>query len=155
MPTHLVNDLPAENEYMSEENDVLRITEDDIKEANQLSHSCPICASSVENYVTVAELAPVMCSKCGTLYHKACWQQNGGKCAILGCAHNEYRLYGREDAAITIGRSEIPSDAQVSRQNKHLKQIELERRRNGTLQDAESQGFWSSLFANIRRLFGN
>lgn len=74
----------------------ISISEDDVREANQLSLHCPICANPVENYVTAADLQPVVCRQCGTLYHKTCWQQGGGKCAVLGCAHTQYRVYGTQ-----------------------------------------------------------
>ena len=50
----------------------IRITDNDITEANQLSLHCPICAD------------------------KTCWEQSGGKCAILGCGHSAYHIYGRD-----------------------------------------------------------
>lgn len=74
----------------------IRITDNDIAEANQLSLHCPICASAVERNLDGDALRPVVCAACGTLYHKACWEQSGGKCAILGCGHDKYRLYGRD-----------------------------------------------------------
>lgn len=74
----------------------IQITDDDIREANQLSLHCPICAGPVEKFVNEADLRPVVCDKCGTLYHQACWQQNGGKCAILGCDSQSYQVFGQE-----------------------------------------------------------
>jgi Prokaryotic RING finger family 1 len=79
-----------------QENPFLRITENDIVEANQLSLHCPICASAVEKNVDGEALRPIVCASCGTLYHKICWEQSGGKCAILGCGHDAYHLYGRD-----------------------------------------------------------
>jgi hypothetical protein len=79
-----------------QQNPLMRITADDIAEANQLSLHCPICASAVEKNVDGDELRPVVCASCGTLYHKACWERSGGKCAVLGCGHDKYRLYGRD-----------------------------------------------------------
>jgi hypothetical protein len=79
-----------EEEYPS-----LRITEEDIAEANQLSLHCPICASAVENNVDGEAMRPIICAKCGTLYHKICWEQSGGKCAILGCEHDTYHIHGQ------------------------------------------------------------
>ena len=64
----------------------------------QISSACtvPICASAVEKNIAGEELRPVVCAACGTLYHKACWEQSGGKCAMLGCGHDKYRVYGRD-----------------------------------------------------------
>lgn len=74
----------------------ITITDTDINEANQLSLHCPICANPVENNIMDRALQPVVCRQCGTLYHKTCWEQGGGKCAVLGCAHTEYRVYGTQ-----------------------------------------------------------
>jgi hypothetical protein len=79
-----------------QQNAFIRITDNDIAEANQLSLHCPICASAVEKNLAGEELRPVVCAACGTLYHKACWEQSGGKCAVLGCGHDKYRVYGRD-----------------------------------------------------------
>ncbi|MCZ7671029.1 MAG: hypothetical protein M5U34_29720 [Chloroflexi bacterium] len=88
----------------------IQITDDDISKANRLSLHCPICASAVENNVTDRSVRPVVCVKCGTLYHQTCWEQSGGKCAILGCECTENYLYGRNrDPALTITYSDLPS----------------------------------------------
>lgn len=78
------------------ENPLMHITDDDILEANRLSLHCPICASAVERNLDGDALIPVVCASCGTLYHKACWEQSGGKCAVLGCGHDAYHVYGRD-----------------------------------------------------------
>ena len=78
----------SSNGYMSEnrsdasapepiENPPIAITLDDIAAANQLSLACPICAGPVEAYANQRALAPIVCNACGTLYHLACWEQNG------------------------------------------------------------------------------
>ncbi len=91
----------------------IRITDDDIREANQLSMHCPMCANPVENYVTDPDITPVVCTQCGTLYHKVCWEQNGGKCAVLGCGNEKYRVYGQNTRpTLTINYSDIPRVAQ-------------------------------------------
>ena len=77
-----------------DEQNFIRITDADISEANRLSLHCPICVSAVENNTDGNALIPIVCNKCGTLYHKGCWEQAGGKCAILGCEHDSYRLHG-------------------------------------------------------------
>lgn len=105
------------------------ITDDDISEANRLSLHCPLCAGAVENNVDEAAVRPVVCSKCGTLYHRACWEQSGGKCAILGCECTESYVYGRNrDPALKITYSDLPlptangrSTSSPSAQTKRLK----------------------------------
>ncbi len=102
----------------------IQITDNDIQEANQLSLHCPICAGPVENNVTDADLTPVVCTNCGTLYHKACWQQNGGSCAVLGCDNKSFRLHGQDTSpALKINYSDIrtPSANGSSRRTKQLK----------------------------------
>jgi hypothetical protein len=92
-----------------QENPLIRITEDDIKEANQLSLHCPICAGAVEDNPQEDALTPVVCAECGTLYHKACWGQSGGKCAILGCDETKYYVHGRRvSPVLTISHKDIP-----------------------------------------------
>lgn len=141
---------------MPEDEDLLRITDADINEANQLSYACPICAGPVENSPAEAELSPVVCIDCDTLYHRACWEQNGGKCAILGCTSNEVRPYGVAAGMITISVDDVPSELEVNRRNKRLKTVERERlRREGRQPEpTQSRGFWQDLFGNIARAFG-
>ncbi len=98
-----------------QENPLIQITEDDIKEANQLSLHCPICAGAVEDNPAEPALIPVVCAECGTLYHKACWESSNGKCAILGCDHNKYYLHGRRAApSLTLSHSDIGRGANGS-----------------------------------------
>lgn len=105
----------------------IQITFDDIQKANQLSLHCPICAGPVERNVNEVELTPVICTKCGTLYHKACWQQNGNKCAILGCGSTEFRVHGQQvKPELKIGYDDVRKVAANGRyspkaQNKELK----------------------------------
>lgn len=105
----------------------IEITSDDIQKANQLSLHCPICAGPVERFAQERELVPVLCVECGTLYHRACWEQNGGKCAIIGCASTEYRVYGQElKPELKIGYDDVRREAANGRyttqqQNKDLK----------------------------------
>lgn len=149
---------------MSDENGVLRITDNDVQEANQLSLACPICAGPVEKHIEEAELAPVVCVKCGTLYHRACWERNNGKCAILGCGSTQYRVYGRSEAVLKITAADLPSDAEIARQEraqKTLKQVERERARVASQSQSpnaaprrQPRGFWAQLFEAIRRAFG-
>lgn len=136
---------------MDEESELLRITEEDVVEANQLSLACPICASPVENGVTVRELAPVVCVDCNTLYHHTCWGNNGGKCAILGCNCVQYQPYGVQETMLTINLDEVPSEAEVSKRNKRLKRIEKNRQR-AEPQPPPQPSFWRRIL-NI--LFGS
>ncbi len=141
---------------MADSNGVLRVTYEDVAEANQLSHQCPICAGPVENHAEAAPLTPVVCNQCSTLYHKACWEQNGGKCAILGCGHTECHRYGSVRAPVLqIRPHEIPSDAQVMQMNmRRLKSAEQARSRPSEPPPAKPRNFWSQLFEAIRRVFG-
>ncbi|KAA3660716.1 MAG: hypothetical protein DWQ04_18635 [Chloroflexi bacterium] len=104
----------------------IRITDDDIREANQLSMHCPMCANPVENYVTDPDITPVVCTQCGTLYHKVCWEQNGGKCAVLGCGNEKYRIHGQDTRpTLTISYKDIPrvppNGSSPSRRTQQLK----------------------------------
>ena len=94
---------------IEQENPLIQITEEDIRQANRLSLHCPICAGAVEDNPEYEALTPVVCAECGTLYHKACWEQSSGKCAILGCDHDKYYVYGRRIAPVlTISHTDIP-----------------------------------------------
>ena len=98
---------------MNENEELIRITPEDISEANQLSLNCPICAGAVEQNASRHEMDAVYCTSCETLYHKACWNQNGAKCAVLGCSSTAYRQYGTVDLGpvLTVARADIPRDA--------------------------------------------
>lgn len=105
---------------------LIQITDNDITEANRLSLHCPICACAVENNLDGAALRPVVCAACGTLYHQACWQQSGGKCAILGCGHDKYVVYGRDlGPALKVKYTDLPQPSPngsgPSRRTKRLK----------------------------------
>lgn len=127
------------------------ITDDDISEANRLSLHCPICAGAVENNVNDAAVHPVVCSKCGTLYHRACWQQSGGKCAILGCECTESYVYGRNrDPALTITYYDLPlpsvngrgpTSSSTSAQTKRLKAQQAQE-----VERLRTPGFWQRLW---------
>lgn len=81
-------------ETMNENGELITISAQDIAEANQLSLHCPICAGAVEQNASRPEMVAVYCTSCETLYHRACWEQNGGTCAVLGCSGSSYRVYG-------------------------------------------------------------
>lgn len=143
---------------MSDSNGVLRITYEDVAEANQLSLQCPICASPVENHAGAPALTPVACNQCNTLYHQACWEGSGGKCAILGCGHTACHRYGsRQAPVLTIRPSDVPSEAQVAQMEmRRLKSAEKARpsQRQQPQPRPVTRGFWAQLLENIRRAFG-
>lgn len=109
----------------------IRITNDDIREANQLSMHCPMCANPVENYVTDRDLTPVVCTQCGTLYHKVCWEQNGRKCAVLGCGNEKYRTYGQDvNPTLKINYTDLARPSANGRSpGRRTKQLKHEQRR--------------------------
>lgn len=124
----------------------IRITLDDVTQANQLSLNCPICASPVERNVPNTSAAPVVCTECGTLYHRACWESNGGKCAMIGCDSTGMRLYGEAmGPVLTIRRSDLDRVPPGYR-NKRLKAHEV-RRSQG--QPEKPRSFWNRLFRRI------
>ncbi len=95
---------------MSDEGDLIKITFDDIDGANQLSLACPICAGAVNRYENELELHPVVCTDCATLYHRLCWQRNGGRCAVLGCNSTKARAYGQAEVEQQSSMILLPSD---------------------------------------------
>jgi len=108
----------------------ITITPDDIQEANQLSLHCPICANPVENHVPDQELRPVVCEKCGTLYHKSCWELNGGKCAVLGCGHEKYFLYGQPRGdVLRVKYTDLPAPSANGRPSRQTKKLKEEQKR--------------------------
>ncbi|MFW6042652.1 MAG: RING finger protein [Chloroflexota bacterium] len=138
---------------MSENEEVIRITAEDIDEANRLSLHCPICASAVERHTRNAEMAPVYCSECETLYHLACWEQNGTRCAVLGCHSETYRRVEDVDLGpvLTIERSEIPREAprtvvSANGRNKRLKKNEQRMQR-----EMKRRHFWRDLWESLLR----
>ena len=134
----------------AQENPFIRITVDDVDEANQLSLHCPICANPVERYTSDPNLSPVECIGCGALYHKTCREQVGGSCAMIGCEEKRHRPFGELVAPeITLNKRDFPGD---SRQlNKELKREEQLRRRR-ELQTSLLSRFFSWLLRQIRIL---
>lgn len=123
----------------------ISITDDDIREANQLSMHCPMCANPVENYVTDRELTPVVCTQCGTLYHKVCWEQNGGKCAVLGCGNEKFRIYGQDTSpTLKISYTDLPRPSAngkaPGRPSQRTKQLKNEQRRQ--VEEMRRPGSW-------------
>ncbi len=107
----------------------LTITNSDIQEANQLSLHCPICANPVEKFVEDRDLQPVLCAKCGTLNHKVCWEQGGGKCAVLGCGHEKFKLYGTPvSPVLSIKYTDLPRPSANGRSSRTKRLKEQQRR---------------------------
>lgn len=132
----------------------IQITEKDISEANSLSLHCPICAGAVESNLDGPALQPVVCAKCGTLYHKACWEQSGGKCAILGCDHQVFRIYGQSlGPALKVDYRDIKEPATngrgPSQQTKRLK-YEQQRQVEQLSRPSLLQRFWQWLLNQIK-----
>ena len=127
----LLTELPIATKTMTEhELPPISITDDDIKEANQLSLHCPICANPVENNTTEVDLTPVVCLQCGTLYHKTCWELGGGKCAVLGCDHTEYRVYGlQRRPVLKVDYKDIKHSANGRGPSLNTKALKHEQRR--------------------------
>jgi hypothetical protein len=131
---------------------LIRITTDDIAEANRLSLHCPICADAVENNAVDGALAPVVCGKCQTLYHAACWGQNGAKCAILGCGHDRNYAYGgdirpllridHKDLPRDMGRPPISPNGQTKRIKEQERRLQREMKR---------RSFFGDLFQSLLR----
>lgn len=136
---------------MDENEEVLRITANDIEEANRLSLNCPICAGPVEKHADRPQMAAVYCTACQTLYHEICWEQNGGTCAVLGCENDTYKRHGVFDLgpALTIDRRDIAREAASTPgfpngQTRRLKRQEKQRREAGA-----GRSFWRDLWRNL------
>jgi hypothetical protein len=143
------NDFRAMEEH---EYPLIRITENDISEANQLSLSCPICGSAVENHMDGAALVPIVCDKCGTLYHRACWERSGGKCAVLGCGSDKFHFHGRDTKPVLkVKYTDLPAPSvngtqSTSARNRKLKEEQRRQVRNMTL----FERFWRWLLDQIK-----
>ena len=84
----------------------------------------------MEKFVEDRALLPVVCAKCGTLYHKTCWEQGGGKCAVLGCGHNKFNIYGTETSAVlSIKYTDLPRPSANGRRAGQTKRLKDEQRR--------------------------
>jgi hypothetical protein len=137
------------------EGEPIKITPDDIEEANRLSLGCPICASAVQDNVEAQALKPVICSNCQTLYHATCWEQNGGKCATLGCGSTESYPYGTEvGPRLKIRYSDLPKHAPQAPSSPNGRQKELNEQQKRLQERARGREFWSNLYGRIKRAFG-
>lgn len=131
---------------------LIRITNNDISEANQLSLSCPICGSAVEDHVDGAALVPIICDQCGTLYHRACWEQSGGKCAVLGCGSTKFHIHGMDNTPVLkVKYTDLPAHSangrpSINAQNRRLKEEQRRQVRNMTL----FERFWRWLLNQIK-----
>ena len=138
---------------MSENQEPIRITAEDVVEANRLSLHCPICADAVEEHVDEERMAPVYCSACETLYHRACWEQNGGTCAVLGCDNTSYKRYGAVDLGPTlkIEPKDIPKvvPRPVTSPNGRTKRLKDAERR--MQREVRRRHFWRDLWQSLLR----
>ncbi len=131
---------------------LIRITDNDITAANQLSLSCPICGSAVENHTDGPALVPVVCDNCGTLYHRACWEQSGGKCAVLGCGSVKFHVHGQDNGPVLkVKYTDLPAHsangrASATAQNRRLKEEQRRQVQRMTL----FERFWRWLLDQIK-----
>lgn len=144
--TGLGPDVPETQPMDAQEAPFIRITDNDVNEANQLSLQCPICGNAVENHVDGPLLVPVVCDNCGTLYHKACWEQSGGKCAVLGCGHEKFHLYGQDNKPVLkVKYTDLPAPSTngqaPSQQTRRMKE---EQRRQ--VEQMRKPGFWQRVW---------
>ena len=124
---------------------LIQITDEDIQQANQLSLHCPICAGAVEKNLSEAALTPVVCAKCKTLYHRACWEQSGGKCAVLGCSHTAYYVHGTDvRPTLTIKYTDLPQPSLNGHSARRNKQLKAEQKRQ--VEQLRRPGFWQRLW---------
>ncbi|HSH03932.1 MAG TPA: hypothetical protein VLL52_15560 [Anaerolineae bacterium] len=132
-----------------DEEPIIRITFDDIEEANKLSLHCPICASAVHRYTDESSLAPVACQGCETLYHYACWQQKGPVCAMLGCDHTECRPYNEAAAdVLTIDHADVANAPPLT--TTRTQRLKAEQRQQTQQPQTVWQRVWNVLVRVIR-----
>lgn len=137
-----------------DDGELITITSEDIAEANRLSLGCPICASAVEDNVSTQALKPVICATCHTLYHRTCWDQNGSKCATLGCGSTECYPFGTEiGPRLKIRYSDLPKHVPQApaSPNGRFKELKEQQKR---LQRQATRDFWKKLYTRILRAFG-
>lgn len=137
---------------MNERDETIRITPEDIAQANQLSLHCPICGGAVEKNVGGRDESPVYCTDCETLYHHACWEQNGSHCAVLGCSGTTVRRYGALDLepALVISHRDVARQPArtVPSPNGRTERLKREEQRR---QQQQRRGFWQVLWENLLR----
>jgi hypothetical protein len=136
-------------------NKAIKITIEDIADANRLSLSCPICASAVEDNPETAALSPVVCANCQTLYHETCWERNGNKCATLGCGHTKSYAYGSNvGPRLKIEYADLPKHVPKPAFSPNGRSKELKEQERRKQQTETQREFWGSLFRRILRAFG-
>ena len=150
---HVLQTRP--NMTVEHEENPITITLEDVSEANRLSLHCPICAGPVEQFSDGVAFRPVICIECDTLYHEACWQQNGGKCAILGCESRTYRIHGALDLGPTlvINKTDIaiaPPPRAVPR-TANNREEQLKRNEKRMQREVRRRFFWRGLFESLLR----
>ena len=84
------------------EGEPIKITLDDIEQANKLSEACPMCPGPVYPEYNDPAMAPVECAECETIYHRACWEQAGSKCAMVGCDSKRIKAYDAVQPATSV-----------------------------------------------------
>jgi hypothetical protein len=138
---------------MNEQDGVIRITAEDIAEANKLSLNCPICAGAVEKNFDRTDMVPVFCTACETLYHHACWHRNGARCAVLGCSGTEVRRYGslNLEPALTIDHRDIARTPPRTIPVPNGRTEQLKRQEQRRRQEMQRGGFWRLLWENLLR----
>ncbi len=131
---------------------LIRISESDIAAANQLSLSCPMCGNAVENNADGAALVAVVCDKCSTLYHRACWEQSGGKCAVLGCGSDKFHVYGKSTKPVLkVKYTDLPAPSVNGRPNPSAQTRRLkEEQRRQVQRMTFFQRVWKWLLDQIR-----
>ncbi len=139
-------EAPGTQSMDAQEAPFIRITDDDVNQANQLSLQCPICGNAVENHVDGQSLVPIVCDNCGTLYHKACWEQSGGKCAVLGCGHDKFHLYGQDNKPVLkVKYTDLPAPtANGQGPSQQTRKIKEEQRRQ--VEQMSRPGFWQRIW---------
>ena len=99
-----------------------------------------------------AALVPVICDQCGTLYHRACWEQSGGKCAVLGCGSTKFHVHGLDSSPVLkVKYTDLPAHSANGRsspsaQTRRLKEEQRRQVRNMTL----FERFWRWLLDQIK-----
>jgi hypothetical protein len=138
-----------------DDGEFIKITNEDVAEANRLSLGCPICASAVEDNTDIQDLRPVVCSKCQTLYHRTCWEQNDNKCATLGCGSTKSFPYGTElGPRLKIRYSDLPKHAPQAPTSPNGRFKELKEQQKRLQKQASGGEFWKGLYRRILRAVG-
>lgn len=138
---------------MNENEDVIRVTLDDVTKANQLSLHCPICAGAVEQHASRREMQAVYCADCETLYHRACWEQNGAKCAVLGCSGTTFKVHGAVDLGpvLTVAHADIPREAPAPYVPKNGRTRRLKEDERRLQRELKRRSFWQNLWQGLLR----